>query len=200
MTINLEDLFVVASDAKIYVVAEGVYRQQPQLSIGDGATLLLAPNTIGQTLAKVVQENIDQMKWAKSTNPVARRPDYQPGYWFDLRLLRLVHKMPVPDIPVDNRPSCPTPPAIDVSHDVHDNLYVVMWADPNDPSNNEYDIRYVPRPVVTQTPAPPSDKQALEKYFVKSGSQVGALTDKERCYLGMHGACYIANLSSFRRS
>lgn len=197
MPINLEDLFVVASDAKIYVVAEEVYRHQPRLSTGDAVKLLLAPNTIGQTLAKVVQKNIDQMV---SPDPTVVRPHYQPGYWFDLRLLRLVHKNTVPDIPVDHRPSCPTPPAIDVSQDVYDNLYVVLWVDPQDPTNDEYDIHYVPRDVVTQSLAPHSDAQALEKYFVKPRSQVGALTDKERCYLGMHGACYIANLASFRRS
>jgi hypothetical protein len=189
-------LFVVGSDKNSYLVAEDVYRHSPLLTTGDAATLLLSPTTIGQTLAKVVQENIDKMK---VVDDKVGRPDFQPGYWFDLRLLRLIRKDNVPDIPVDNRPSCPIPPTVDVTKDVADNLYVVMWTYPHLPDNNEYEIRYVTSDIVTKTRAPESDAQAIQKYFVSSSSQVGAFTDKERCYLGMHGACYIANLASFRR-
>jgi hypothetical protein len=192
--INLEDIFVVGADNKVYLLRKEEYIHAPKLSLRQARESLLQPNLVGQVLTKFVQENIDNIQRAPRSGG---EPSYEPGYWFDLRLLRLIPKDFVPESSVDAGTS--SLPDFELSIDVQENLYLVAWDQPNVPDDDSFSIYYLKREKALAEAAPASDGKPISKYFVGAGAQAGALTDRMRRYLGMNGACYIANLSSFRK-
>lgn len=212
-TIDIEDLLVVGSDGKVYIIPKSTY-SKPEFQVRKGVAckLYVQPNKMGQVLSKIVQRNIDDAL-KEDTQCLESMKDYdffrllqddhapadqefQHGYWLDVRKLRLMGRPDVPDVlePTDGPPT-----RIDVSEGVNDNLFVALWANLQRSTDKTYRIHYLSEGIVHAMPAPESDANAVLEYFVKGGTQVGALTENERKYLGMHGACYIVNLSSFRK-
>jgi hypothetical protein len=193
--INLEDIFVVGADNQVYLLRKDEYIQAPKLSLREVKESLLQPNLVGQVLTKFVQENIDNVQRAPSSGGGGAA--YEPGYWFDLRLLRLIPKEVVPESSIDAGTS--SLPDFALSIDVQENLYIVAWDQPSVPDDDSFSIYYLKKEDALAEVAPFSDGVPISKYFVGASAQAGALTDRMRRYLGMNGACYVANLSSFRK-
>lgn len=90
----------------------------------------------------------------------------------------------------------------------YDNLYIVSWKDPlQEHEIDDYDpyqINYVTAAMLdecvpAQEMSTGDTMVVLESYFKAAGAQTGALNPKDWEYISLHGSCYVANLSSFKK-
>jgi hypothetical protein len=172
-THKLQDIFVVGADGQIYLLSEDVYRD-PKFKLSEADAKILRLGKTGHTIADVYDEDLKKLVWGEK---------YAAGYFVDLSTVRSL-KPPVTFSSDESSELDGGGEAVD------DNLYIV----PNDnPEAVFYLDQATVRAVVEQDP---SDVSVIQKHFKKD--DVASLTDEERQRYGMHGACYIVNLSSFR--
>lgn len=173
-THKLQDIFVVGADGQIYIISEDVYRD-PKLKLSDDDAKILRLGKTGHTIADVYDEDLKKLVWGEK---------YAAGYFVDLSSLRSLKP------PVTFSSNDESSELVGQSEAVDDNLYIV----PNDnPTSVFYLDQATVRAVVEQDQ---SDVSVIQKHFKKD--DVASLTDEERQRYGMHGACYIVNLASFR--
>lgn len=201
-----------------------LHREEFKLSPEDGEALLQNYNLVGQVLSRVVPENLLGLKQRGRCQPgylldlrrlrFSRQFRMEGGNAAVHAAMEKPSKRPAPSAAapgvkdvatahVVNERAREALTGINVGAEVDNNLYIVDWDETDGEGNpvaEAYSVYFLDGEFLRKLKeAPDDDWVPVWHLYRKGGTQVGALSEDDRNYLGMHGACFVANLASFRR-